>query len=41
MATALHDDGKEYVRAVTEELAMRWSAPEVIADGKYSVQSDV
>ena len=40
MATALYEAGKEYVRA-TEELAMRWTAPEVIAEGKYSVQSDV
>ena len=40
MATALQEDGKEYVRA-NEQLAMRWSAPEVIAEGKYSVQSDV
>ena len=40
MATALQEDGKEYVRA-TEEMAMRWAAPEVIAEGKYSVQSDV
>ena len=39
MATALREDGKEYVRA-TEELAMRWAAPEVIAGGKYSAQSD-
>ena len=40
MATALRDDGKEYVRA-DQQLALRWAAPEVIQDGKYSVQSDV
>ena len=40
MATALQEDGKEYVRA-NEALAMRWAAPEVITAGKYSVQSDV
>ena len=40
MATALQQDGKEYVRA-NEELAMRWAAPEVIKEGKYSAQSDV
>ena len=40
MATALYEVGKEYVRA-NEELAMRWTAPEVITEGKYSAQSDV
>ena len=40
MATALQEDGREYVRA-DETLAMRWSAPEAIAEGKYSVQSNV
>ena len=40
MATALHDDGKEYVRA-NQQLALRWAAPEVIQEGKHSVQSDV
>ena len=40
MATALQEDGKEHVRAA-EQLATRWSAPEVVAEGKCSVQSDV
>jgi len=40
MATALRDDGKEYIRA-DHQLALRWAAPEVVQEGKYSVQSDV
>jgi serine/threonine protein kinase len=40
MATVLHDASKEYIRA-NEQLALRWSPPEVIEEGKYSVQSDV
>ena len=40
MATALQEDGKEYVRS-TEQLAIRWCSIEVIREGKYSVQSDV
>ena len=39
MATVLPDDSKEYIRA-NEQLALRWSPPEVIEEGKYSVQSD-
>ena len=42
MTTALQEPGKEYVRATGNlEFAMRWAAPEVIQDAKYSVQSDV
>ena len=40
MATALAEDGKEYIRS-NEQLALRWCAIEVIKEGKYSVQSDV
>ena len=40
MAAALTEDGKEYIRA-NEQLAIRWSAIEVIREGKYSAQSDV
>ena len=40
MATTLHKDGKEYVQ-LDEQLALRWSAPEVVQEGRYSVQSDV
>ena len=40
MAAALHEGGKEYIRA-DNQLTLRWSAPEVIQEGKYSVPSDV
>ena len=40
MATALQEDGKEYIRS-NEQLAIRWCSIEVVAEGKYSVQSDV
>jgi len=40
MATALVEDGKEYMRS-TEQLAIRWCSIEVAKEGKYSSQSDV
>ena len=40
MATALQEDGKEYIRS-NEQLAIRWCSIEVVREGKYSVQSDV
>ena len=38
VATALHEEGKEYMRS-TEQLAVRWSSIEVAREGKFSVQS--
>ena len=40
MATALQEDGKEYIRS-DQHLALRWCSIEVITEGKYSVQSDI
>ena len=40
MATALVEDGKEYIRS-TQQIALRWCSIEVIKEGKYSALSDV
>ena len=42
LAVALHDEamGKDYARRI-EELPLRWSSPEVLAEGKFSSASDV